>query len=221
MLPAFAFQARVTSMLAKLLTNVKKSASGSFYKSKPQSGFTLIELIVGIVVFSVALVMLTSVIIPQTRKGIDPIWQVRALTLGQSLLSEISSKAFDENSITNNGRQACASCSSSSNLGADAGETRANFDDIDDYNGLILSGVDISNTNQATLSTDTADLFLGFEAQIRVFYDANYDGINDDDTDQDNTLDTGTLTANQKLLEVTIITPDGERIPFSTYRNNF
>lgn len=211
-------------MLAKLLINLKKSASASCYnsnKAKPQSGFTLIELIVGIVVFSVALVMLTSVIMPQTRKGIDPIWQVRALTLGQSLLNEISSKAFDENSITNNGRQACTACSNSNSLGADAGETRANFDDIDDYNGLILSGVDISNTTQATLSADTANLFLGFEAQIRVFYDANYDGVNDDDTDQDDTLDTGTLTANQKLLEVTIITPDGERIPFSTYRNNF
>jgi MSHA pilin protein MshD len=189
-----------------------------------QSGFTLIELVIGIVVFSIALVMMTSVIMGQMRKGIDPIWQVRTVTLGQSLLSEISSKAFDENSIGNGGRQACnndVSCSASNSLGPDAGESRNNFDDIDDFNGLSLSGTDIANSSQGTISTDTAKLFQGFEAQITVFYDTNYDGINDDDLDQDDVLDTGSLVANQKRIEVVVITPEGERIPFSTYRNNF
>lgn len=194
----------------------------STYQS--QSGFTLIELIVGIVVFSVALVMLVSVIMPQTRKGIDPIWQVRAVTLGQSLLNEVSSKAFDENSITNRGRQACnagTACSDSSSLGPDLGESRNNFDDIDDFHGLVVNGSEIANASQTTLSAATATLFQGFQAQIVVFYDANYDGINDDDIDQDDSVDTGTLVGNQKRIEVTVITPEGERIVFSTYRNNF
>ena len=193
--------------------------------SRPvQSGFTLIELVIGIVVFSVALVLLTSVIMPQTRKGIDPIWQVRALTLGQSLLSEISSKAFDENSINNGARQACIApqdCSSSSQLGPDSGETRNNFDDIDDYNGLLMTGADIANSTSSALSPAQQALFTGFQAQVRVMYDTNYDGINDDDTDQDNVLDTGTLIAGQKRIEVTVITPEGEQISFAAYRNNF
>ena len=187
------------------------------------AGFTLIELVVGIVVFSVALVMLASVIMPQTRKGIDPIWQVRAVTLGQSLLNEIGSKAFDESSITSNGRQACDSspaCTASGNLGPDEGARNA-FDDIDDFDGLVLSGSDIANASETNLSVETTKLFQGFTAEISVFYDANYDGINDDDLDQDGNLDSGTLVANQKRIEVIVITPEGEKIPFSTYRNNF
>jgi len=187
-------------------------------------GFTLIEMIIGIVVFSIALVMLTSVIMPQTRKGIDPIWQVRAVTLAQSVLNEVSSKAFDENSITNGGRIACndtVACTQSNALGPDAGESRANYDDIDDFHGLSLSGIDITNTTQAAVSSTKEALFNGFQANISVFYDSNYDGINDDDLNQDNSLDTGTLIANQKRIEVIVTTPEGEQIAFSTYRNNF
>lgn len=184
-------------------------------------GFTLIELVIGIVVFSVAMVMFVSVIMPQTKKGIDPIWQVRAVTLAQSLFNEISSKAFDENTITANGYEPCDPCSESSSLGQDGSENRDNYDDIDDYDGLILSGVDISNSIGQNFSNSTTDLFLGFTASVSVFYDDNYDGINDDDTNSDDVLDTGTLVGSQKRLEIIVFTPDGEAIPFSTYRNNF
>jgi len=191
---------------------------------KPNThGFTLVELVIGIVLFSVAMVTIVSVIMPQTRQGIDPLWQVRGVTLAQSLLSEVSSKAFDEASITSSGRQACnngTSCSTSSAMGSDGGETRKNYDDIDDYNGLILIGLEISNASDSNLSSAISDLFLGFEAQISVFYDDNADGINDDDINEDGTLDTGTLTGNQKLITVIVITPGGEEIPFAAYRKN-
>jgi MSHA pilin protein MshD len=186
-------------------------------------GFTLIELVIGIVLFSIAMVTIVSVIMPQTKQAIDPLWQVRALTLGQSLLSEISSKAFDENSTITSGRQACnftSSCTLSGNLGADTGESRNNFDDIDDYDGLNLTGLEISNASESSLSADVSDLFLGFQAQISVVYDDNTDGINDDDLDNDSNLDTGTVAGNKKLITVIVITPGGEEIPFSSYRTN-
>ena len=202
---------------------------------KANQGFTLVELIIGIVLFSVALVTVVSVIMPQTRKAIDPIWQVRSVTLAQSILTEISSKAFDEASITSSGRKACndsVACSASGSLGADVGEsrntlgpdlgeTRSTFDDIDDYNGLRLIGGDITNSSDASLTALTTDLFLGFEAQITVFYDDNQDGINDDDIDQDGTLDSGNVVGNRKLIKVSVFTPDGEEIPFASYRSNF
>lgn len=187
-------------------------------------GFTLVELIIGIVLFSVALVTVVSVIMPQTKKAIDPIWQVRAVTLAQSILTEMSSKAFDEASITSAGWQACnniAACSVSASLGIDAGESRNTFDDIDDFNGLRLIGADISNSSNASLTSLTNDLFLGFEAQITVFYDDNMDGINDDDLDQDGSLDTGTVSGNRKLIQVSVFTPEGEEIPFASYRSNY
>ena len=186
-------------------------------------GFTLVELVIGIVLFSVAMVTIVSVIMPQTRQGIDPLWQVRAVTLSQSLLSEISSKAFDEASITSRGRQPCNNgniCSASNAMGPDSGETRKNYDDIDDYNDLSLTGVEISNASDSILTSAITDLFLGFEAQISVFYDDNADGINDDDIDEDGTLDSGTLRGNQKLITVIVITPGGEEIPFAAYRKN-
>lgn len=187
-------------------------------------GFTLVELIIGIVLFSVALVTVVSVIMPQTKKAIDPIWQVRSVTLAQSILSEMSSKAFDEVSITSAGWRACnntSACSLSALLGADAGESRSTYDDIDDYHGLRLIGADISNSSDASLTALTNDLFLGFEAQITVFYDDNMDGINDDDVNQDGTLDTGTLAGNRKLIQVSVFTPEGEEIPFASYRSNY
>jgi MSHA pilin protein MshD len=183
-------------------------------------GFTLIELVIGIVLFSVAMVTIVSVVMPQVKKGIDPLWQVRAVSLAQSMLTEISSKAYDEASITASGRAPCDPCTNSGDLGPESGESRNNFDDIDDYNGLNLSGVDISNASASALTSDVGDLFLGFEARIRVFYDQNSDGINDDDLDLDGNLDTGTVSGDQKLISVIVITPGGEEIPFASFRKN-
>lgn len=200
------------------------NSSGMHKIIKRQNGFTLIELVVGIVLFSIAMVFISSIILPQAKRGVDPIWQVRSVTLAQSLLNEIASKAFDENNIVNGTFQACnniVDCTTSSQLGPDTGETRSLFDDIDDYHGLALSGADISNSSGLSYSADVSDLFLGFEAEVMVFYDANTDGINDDDTDQDGSLDSGTLVAEQKHIVINVTTPGGEVLVFSTYRNNF
>jgi len=187
-------------------------------------GFTLIELVVGILVFAIAMVALANVFIPQVKKGIDPIWQARAVTLAQSLASEIRAKAFDENTQFVNVGGPCGgaqTCTQSGNLGPDAGETRPFFDDVDDFHGLVLQGSDIANS--LGLSTDFAgvDVYAGFTASISVFYDDNEDGINDDDLNQDGTLDSGTLIGNRKLIQITIQTPSGENIVFAMFRNNY
>ena len=59
------------------------------------------------------------------------------------------------------------------------------------------------------------------ERVISVVYDDNQDGINDDDLDQDNTLDTGTLIGSRKLIQITVQTPAGENIVFSMFRTNY
>jgi MSHA pilin protein MshD len=179
-------------------------------------GFTLVELVIGIVLFSVAMVTIVSVIMPQAKRAIDPLWQVRGVSLAQSLLTEISSKAFDEASITSAGISACnhggVSCTESSSLGPDLNESRSNFDDIDDYHNLVLTtGAEIVNTSGAAINSDMADLFLGFEARVSVFYDDNSDGIADG---------SGTYVGNLKLISVVVITPGGEQIPFAAYRRN-
>lgn len=187
-------------------------------------GFTLVELIIGITLVGVALISLVSLVSPLNKQGVDPLWQVRSTSLAQSLLNEISSKAFDENSITVNGRAACnnvVNCTRADSLGVDSSESRRNFDDIDDFNNLLLSGAEISNSPENALSQDIIDLFLGFRAQVTVFYDDNEDGINDADSNNDGVLDNGAYIGNQKLVRVIIYTPDDQAMTFSTYRTNF
>nr|WP_297349492.1 prepilin-type N-terminal cleavage/methylation domain-containing protein [uncultured Glaciecola sp.] len=192
---------------------------------RTQRGFTLIELIVGIVIFAIATVLVVNVLQPQVKKGIDPIWQVRAASLGQSLSNEILAKSFDQNSNRVGGMLRCnepdVPCTNSSDLGPDNSENRSSFNDVDDYHGLDITGQNILNSLGSTTNIDGVNIYAGFTAQITVFYDQNVDGINDDDLDQDGNLDTGTLVANKKLILVTIITPGGESIIMASMKGNY
>jgi len=173
------------------------------------AGFTLIELVIGIIVFSIALVMFTSLIVPQAIKSVDPIFQVRAAELGQSMINEIASKSFDENSDRTGGSNFCmTNCTSIAYLGPD-GETRESFDDVDDYNGLTVSDDQIKNALDQTTVLAGSNLYQGFSVNVRVVYDANMDGIAD------------TIVGNTKLITVTVTTPNDEDIIFSTFRSNY
>jgi len=209
------------------MTKQTQPAHGQFMRV--QRGFTLIELVVGIVIFAVAMVLVVSVLQPQVKKGIDPIWQVRAASLGQSLSNEILAKPFDQNSNQVGGMLRCnesvsepaVPCTTSNDLGPDSGENRGSFNDVDDYHGLSVTGADILNSLGLTTNVDGVNIYAGFSAQVTVFYDQNLDGINDDDVNQDGSLDTGTLVANKKLVTVSVITPGGERITMASIKGNF
>lgn len=183
-----------------------------------QRGFTLIELVVGIVIFAVAMVLVVSFLQPQVKQGIDPIWQVRAASLGQSLSNEIVAKAFDQNSNKVGGIERCneaVPCTLSGALGPDAGESRAGFNDVDDYHGLNVSGDNILNSLGLTTNVSGTNIYAGFNAQVSVYYDQNLDGINDD------SAGSGTVVENKKLIIVTITTPGGQAITMSSIKGNF
>lgn len=187
-------------------------------------GFTLIELVIGMVVFSIVMLVITSLIAPQSKRSIDPIWQARAAELGQSFISEIQAKSFDENSSRSGGSLRCnegTPCTSSSALGPDVGETRIDFNDVDDFAGLSATGSAIQSAVGATMTADGVNLYQGFSVDISVVYDDNEDGHNDDDSDGDGVNDTGTYVGNVKLITVTVTTPGGDAIPFTLYKWNF
>jgi MSHA pilin protein MshD len=191
------------------VNNQQIRSSNNVVLLKTQRGFTLIELVVGIVIFAVALVLVVSFLQPQVKKGIDPIWQVRAASLGQSLSNEILAKAFDQNSNQVGGLVRCnegTACTTSGNLGAESGEARDSYNDVDDYNGLSVSGSGILNSLGLTTNVNGINI---------------YEGFNDDDLDQLGNLDTGTLTADRKLITVVITTPGGERITMTSVKGNF
>ncbi|MBL4940149.1 MAG: prepilin-type N-terminal cleavage/methylation domain-containing protein [Colwellia sp.] len=174
-------------------------------------GFTLLETIVGIVVLAISLSVLTTFIYPVAQQSAEQLHQVKAAELAQSMLNEITNKAFDENSDMAGGRLRCGetaapSCSLGMAPEVILGEieTRATFNDVDDYNNLDYDVGEIENSQGQVL-----DLYFGYAMSISVYNDANYDG---------------SYTGNNstaKLITVTIITPTDFSMRFSTYRANF
>jgi MSHA pilin protein MshD len=72
-----------------------------------QAGFTLIEVIVGIVVLAIALTLITAVLGPLSQKSTEPWHQVRAAELGHSFLNEVMARSFDESSDRSGGAYRC------------------------------------------------------------------------------------------------------------------
>ncbi len=194
-------------------------------------GFTLIELILGMVVFSIVMVIVMNLMVPQATRAVKPIQLVRGTELGQSVLNEILGKAFDEQSDMQGGRVRCnedfrgdnsgdppdgdlndpgeRSCTPAANFGPD-GEGRAGFDDVDDYHGLSEAGDAIKNSLGEGLSGG-AELYRDFSVSVSVIYDGNQNGVDNG----------GTPEQLAKLISVAIDTPDGTTLNFSAYRFNY
>lgn len=172
------------------------------YKLPSANGFTLIELIVGIVVLAISLVVITSFLAPQALKSVDPVYEVRSAELGSSLMNEILGKSFDENSDhTGGGLWRCSetgqlSCTAASDYGPE-GEGRAQYNDVDDYQ---------TNSNfiaiDDSLGADLSDIYRNFSYQINV--DSSEHGINA-----------------AKRIDVIIRAPNGIDYAFSAYRWNY
>jgi MSHA pilin protein MshD len=105
------------------------------------SAFTLIEILVTIVVISIAGTALMSVYSSMVARSADPIIQQQALAIAEAYIEEIRLKAFsDPDGIE--------------------GETRPNYDDIQDYNGLPdnivrdQNGVAVSSLSAYTVTVN-------------------------------------------------------------------
>ena len=126
----------------------------------PQLGVTLIEMVVFIVVVSIALGTLFSVFNYSIINSVDPMVRVRALTCAQAKLDEIVARKFDENSPTG-GIPACNSAELGA--GACAGITvDAGYDDVGDYHGQTFVDGDCSVS--VTIAGEGTDLTLADDA---------------------------------------------------------
>lgn len=172
--------------------------------NRQQAGFTLIEMVVGIVAFSIAMTMITSLILPRSEQSVDPIYQLRATKLAGSLINEIQGKAFDEQSNLSQGLFRCGENSNpcSATLGPDSGETRDLFNDVDDYHQFQITGNLLDNNQTYN------ELYGGYSLNVSVIYDGNYDGASDNVT-------------KAKLITVTVTMPNNEALSFATYRSNY
>ncbi|WP_024607412.1 type II secretion system protein [Pseudoalteromonas sp. TAB23] len=176
-------------------------------------GFTLIELIIGIVMFAIALSIITALIAPQAKKSAEPIIALRASEFGQSLMNEIQSKSFDEHSDRSAPFRRCGEttlgaepCTAEGDLGVDnlgAGlETRTSYNDVDDY--IALSNQPITNSLGEVLSQ-----YSDFNLVITVEYDSDFNEL---------TINDGTTF---KRITIEVTSPLGEVYGFSAYKGNY
>ena len=100
-----------------------------------------------------ALVILSTVVLSMNRTYLNDEKDtlkteigITAVSLATSLIQEAGGKAFDEKSDTTS-LTVTDSLTAPSKLGPEAGETRATFDDFDDYNNLDTT-ISYPNTGQ-------------------------------------------------------------------------
>lgn len=170
-------------------------------------GFSLIEMIIGIVVFAISLGIVVQYFDPAEKNSADQIHQIKASELGQALLDDIMSRSFDENSDRAGGVTRCFSnagtdstdktfCTPSNALGTDTGEAGnvTLFDDVDDFDELT----------EDDLSLDSS--YRSFQVNVSVTYDATGLSLSD--------------YVAKKIL-VTVTTPLGTKINFAIFKTNF
>ncbi|WP_110455703.1 type II secretion system protein [Shewanella algidipiscicola] len=170
-------------------------------------GFTLIELVVGMLVLSIALVMLSTMLFPQADRAAETLHRVRSAELAHSLLNEIWGKRYDQNSNPNGGVPACGAaarsdlglpagdaCTDEVDFGA-AGLARNAYRDVDDYHGLTQS-------NQMLNASRTyAEEYLNYQLSVSVTYPYS--------------------DKNSKLVTINVTTPNGEVITYNALRSNY
>ncbi len=166
-------------------------------KAKPQQGFTLIELVIGMLVIGIAIVMLTSMLFPQADRAASTLHRVRSAELAHSVMNEIWGKRYDQNTNANGGTPACGSplgnnCSTS--LGLEVGESRNDFNDVDDYNGLNETATMLNSTQTY------AAAYPNYRLNVTVAYGS---------------------APNTKLVTINVTTPDNEVITYNLVRSNY
>jgi MSHA pilin protein MshD len=119
-----------------------------------QTAFTLIEILVTLVVIGVAATALLQVFSNMVRGSADPMIQQQAITVAEAYMEEILRKPYAD---PNGGETGSA----------EAGESRASFDDVQDYNSLPDNLVRDQNNNAvAALADYTVAVDVNFVAGV-------------------------------------------------------
>lgn len=180
---------------------------------RPNLGFTLVEIIIGLVLSTLAISLVATVIFPLFTRSVEPIYQIRAAEIAQSILDDAMSRRYDETSPVG-GSPVCSAttvpCTVVASLGIDSGEShRGSFDDVDDFHRFCNADNDIEDVFGNNLSVE--GFTRGYTFRVCVAYDGNYNGISNQ---------AGELNA--KLITVTVTPPtQASAVVISAYRGNY
>jgi len=162
-----------------------------------QSGVTLVELIITIVVLGIAIAGVVGAFAVISGRSADPLNQTRAITLSQLYMDEILTRYYDESTPVGGGKVPSAEVDCAS-AGPD-GETRPTFDDADDYNGL-------ADAPPADSSGTSLSGYGGFSVSVSVACAGSEVSVAEEDA---------------KRVDITVTDPSGQDWLFTAYRANF
>lgn len=139
-----------------------------YYRVLNKKGFTLIELVMAIVIASIAISMLLLVASESTRRSVDPMIQEQGSALAQAYLEEIMQKSFCDPDLATDCVAACTAAPSPAcgNVACTSAEGPANrdiFDDVCDYDNRSdnppqdILGTPITALDQYTVTVDIVD----------------------------------------------------------------
>lgn len=157
-------------------------------------GTTLVELIITIMVVSVALTGVLMVINFNARTSADPMIHHQTAAIAEAYLEEILTKEFTDPDGTN------------------AGETRATYDNVADYHNLANNGCLTTTAACPTLGScacnqngDPIDGLQGYVVSVQITSEA-----------------LGSIgAANVWRVQVRVTPPRGDAIVISSYRTNY
>jgi MSHA pilin protein MshD len=145
-----------------------------------QQGVTLVELIVFIVIISVAVVGVLKVLEVTSRGSVDPMVTKQALSIADSLLSEIEQQPFtycDPDDANASTATSASSCTNDQNNGGGtlgpmpSTESRYSstnpFDNVADYNGFTMPSASCAGICIAGDNTPIANL-SGYTATVTI-----------------------------------------------------
>lgn len=132
-----------------------------------QSGLSLVELVVTIVVLAIAAAAILSVYTNSIARSADPQLRMQATAVANSYLDEILLRPFTDPD------------------GSNAGETRTSYDNVADYNGLSepptdQNGNPMPGLGDYTVSVgvnSTTDLGIGAGNELRVTVNVNHPAL--------------------------------------------
>jgi MSHA pilin protein MshD len=179
--------------------------------STKQSGFSLIEAVMFIVVVGIAL----AVIVMQFRQNVghshEPYIRQRGMAVMNAYMDEIVRKRWNEctpigGGQIDTGAGLCPDGSPIPGIGSD-GENRSQFDDVDDYNGISDSPPQFPDQSDPVDGQSPMPDYSGFTATVSVT--------------QPGGAWNGVPAADVRHITVTVTTPADEDLTIHAYRLNF
>ncbi|WP_334188112.1 type IV pilus modification PilV family protein [Noviherbaspirillum sp.] len=141
------------------------SIRNAFGRVPSQRGLTMIELVMFIVIISVAVIGILQVMATTTGRSADPQVRKQALAVAEALLEEVLLMRFT--ACDPDGISPLAPCALLEAIGPEPGETRGSttqpFDNVNDYHGFTLAGGGTAMGNAANVVVPS-----GYSASVSV-----------------------------------------------------